>query len=632
MIRKSLLFSSAVLLSMCSPKAEENKEGATSDSTKVATIEHTHLNVKDEHSFSNVDKVYSTSLFLDITIDFDKKQLNGSANYDIVNKGADTAIFDSKYLNIQKVLVDDQEVKFAMGTEDELLGSPIFIPITKEAKKISIFYNTTDKCEALQWLSPAQTAGKKHPYLFTQGEAILTRTWIPIQDTPGNRITYKAKVKAPKELMVVMSAKNPTEKTADGVYEFEMNQPIPSYLIALAAGDISFKTLGNRTGVYTEPSMLDKCANELVDTEKMLEAAERLYGPYKWERYDIIVLPPSFPFGGMENPRLTFATPTIIAGDRSLTSLIAHEMAHSWSGNLVTNATWNDFWLNEGFTVYFERRIMEELYGKEYAEMLAQLGYQDLLDEVEGLAGNPDDTKLKLDLSDRNPDDAMSEIAYEKGAFFLRMLEEAAGREKFDVFLKNYFTEHAFQPMTTDIFLEYLDKNLVKKYNLTVNVDEWVNGRGIPSNITMVSSAKFKAVDAAIGQWTTGTPAAKLTTADWSTHEWMHFLKNLPQVLNNAQIKDLDNAFHFTKSGNAEIACLWFQITITSGYKDANPEIEKFLTTVGRRKFLTPLYKALVQSEEGKKLALKIYNQARPGYHYVSTSTIDRIVGYQEKK
>ncbi|HRE74586.1 MAG TPA: M1 family metallopeptidase [Flavobacteriales bacterium] len=631
-VKHLILLSSTVLLAMCSPKTEEHKSDASTneDATRIKSK---HLNVKDEHSYANIDKVYATHLFLDINLDFDKKLVKGVATYDITNEGGDTIIFDSKFLAIEKIVIDDKtEATFALGEDDELLGTPIFVPISRDAKKVAIHYSTTDHCEALQWLTPEQTAGKKQPYLLTQGEAILTRTWIPIQDTPGNRITYKAKVSAPKDIMVVMSATNPTEKSADGVYNFTMDQPIPSYLIALAAGDLVFKPIGNRTGVYTEPSMLDKCADELADTEKMLEAAERLYGPYKWERYDIIVLPPSFPFGGMENPRLTFATPTIIAGDRSLTSLIAHEMAHSWSGNLVTNATWNDFWLNEGFTVYFERRIMEELYGKEYAEMLAQLGYQDLLNEVEGLAGSPDDTKLKLDLSDRNPDDAMSEIAYEKGAFFLRMLEETAGRVKFDEFLRNYFTEHSFQPMTTEIFLDYLDKNLVKKNNLKVNVDEWVHGRGIPSNISMINSSKFKAVDTEIGRWTTGTPAKDLATKGWSTHEWMHFLKNIPQVLNKNQLKDLDNSFGFTNSGNAEIACLWFQIAINSGYTEANPKIEAFLTSVGRRKFLTPLYKAMIQIPEGKKLANKIYEKARPGYHFVATSTIDRIVGYQEKK
>lgn len=626
MLKKYLLISSSLLFAMCAGNqtGETTMENVPQEKLKVPYV-------KDEHSFANIDKVRITHLDLDIEVNFDKRQISGVANYDVENLGGDTMILDSKYLNIEKIVINDKdEAKFVLGQEDELLGMPVVVPVPRDIKKMSVYYSTTDKSEALQWLSPEQTAGKKHPYLFTQGEAILTRSWIPIQDTPGNRITYSATVKVPKDLMAVMSASNPTEKSADGVYHFEMKQRIPAYLIAMAVGDLEFRSLGKRTGVYTEPAMIDKCAYELGDTEKMLEAAERLYGPYAWERYDIIVLPPSFPFGGMENPRLTFATPTIIAGDRSLVSLVAHEMAHSWSGNLVTNATWDDFWLNEGFTVYIERRIMEELYGREYEEMLAQLGYQDLLNEVDGLSqANPDDTKLKLDLTGRNPDDGMTQIAYEKGAFFLRMLEETAGRDKFDPFLRAYFDEHKFQNMTTEGFIDYLNANLIDKYKLKVNVDEWINGQGIPNNISVITSTRFKKVDDAIAQWTSGTPAAKLETKDWSTHEWLHFLNSIPQTLSHAQITDLDNAFQLTKSGNAEILCVWLQIAINSDYKVAYPKLEDFLTHIGRRKFLVPLYKALVQTEDGKKRAKDIYAKARDSYHFISSNTIDKIVGYQ---
>lgn len=626
MLRHSL-FIAIVLLTACGGGENNTETGNPADEKLKIPY------VRDEHSFANISKVKASHLYLDINVDFDNKQISGTANYDVINSGGDTMIFDTKYLIIEKVIIDDKtEAKFVLGKGDDLLGTPLVVPVPRDIKKIAIQYKTTDQSEALQWLTAEQTAGKKQPYLFTQGEAILTRSWIPIQDTPGNRITYSAKVKAPKDLMVVMSATNPQEKNAEGVYEFEMKQAIPSYLIAMAIGDLEFRSLGARSGVYTEPSMMEKCAFELGDTEKMLEAAEKLYGPYAWDRYDIIVLPPSFPFGGMENPRLTFATPTIIAGDKSLVSLIAHEMAHSWSGNLVTNATWDDFWLNEGFTVYIERRIMEELYGREYEEMLAQLGYRDLLNEVDGLSqANPDDTKLKLDLSGRNPDDGMTDIAYEKGAFFLRMLEEKAGRDKFDPFLKSYFTEHSFQNMTTEGFINYLQVNLIEKHQLNVNVDEWINGQGIPNNISMISSTRFKKVDESIAAWTSGTPAAKLNTKDWSTHEWLHFLKSIPQTLSASQIADLDNAFKLTESGNAEILCVWLEIAINSKYKKAYPKVEYFLTNIGRRKFLTPLYKALVQNEEGKELARKIYIKARGSYHFIATNTIDKIVGYKEE-
>lgn len=585
--------------------------------------------VTDAHSFSTSSKAAAYNLYLDINVNFEKSTIDGVAHWDIKNPSGDPKIvFDTKGLNIKKVLVDNKhEADFVLAKTDEILGTALEVPITKKTKRISIYYNTTDKSDALQWLNAQQTAGKKHPYLFTQGEAILTRTWIPCQDTPGKRITYKAKVKVPKELMAVMSAANPTKKSETGVYTFTMKQAIPTYLIALAVGDLEYRAIGKRTGVYTEPSMIAKSANEFADIEKMLNAAEKLYGSYKWEKYDVIVLPPSFPFGGMENPRLTFATPTILAGDRSLTSLIAHEMAHSWSGNLVTNATWNDFWLNEGFTVYFERRIMEELYGKEYTEMLALLGYQELLDEVSGLPS--DDTKLKLNLCNRNPDDGMTQVAYEKGAFFLRLLEEKGGRDKFDAFLKSYFSKHQFQVMTTEGFLAYLDKEYIKKYTIDININEWVYEQGVPKSISKVYSDKFKLVESSIAEWSKTGSLEKIPYSTWSTHERIHFLRNLPREMKLDQMSGMDKSFGFTASGNAEILCEWLKLCITNKYEHAYPKLEEFLVNVGRRKFLKPLYAEMIKTEEGKKMAADIYTKARPNYHSVSTTTLDAMLNWK---
>lgn len=615
---------------LCVAYACNNNQSSDPDTTSAAPL-HKAVYYLDKHSYANIDKARCKDLYLDIEINFDNKTISGTATYNVIIENADTMIFDSKALNITKIEVNGKESPYRMGKSDELLGTPVYVPVTNQTQTISITYSTTQGSEALQWLSPAQTAGKTHPYLLTQGEAILTRSWIPIQDSPGNRITYKARVKTPKDIMVVMSASNPTEKNPEGVYHFEMNQPIPAYLIALAAGNIEFRPLGKRTGVYTEPEMIEKCVYELAETEKMLEVVEGLYGPYLWERYDIIVLPPSFPFGGMENPRLTFATPTIIAGDRSLTSLIAHEMAHSWSGNLVTNATWNDFWLNEGFTVYIERRIMEALYGREYAEMLSELGKQELYEEVQGLKEvQPDDTKLKLNLDERNPDEGMTQIAYEKGAFFLRMLEEKAGRDKFDAFLKSWFEKNKFKTVVTEDFVEFLNKELIEKYNLTgVNTDEWVYGREVPANISVIQSNNFKKVEEALEKWKSGTPAKSLETANWSTHEWLHFLRHLPAELKHNQLIELDQAFGFTKSGNAEISCQWLQIGIQNKYKPALDKTEDFLLSVGRRKFVKPLFEALAKTPEGKKLAIDIYKKARPGYHFVTYSSIDKILGWE---
>ncbi len=451
-----------------------------------------------------------------------------------------------------------------------------------------------------------------------------------MQDSPGIRFTYAAKVTVPSHLMALMSAENPQERSPDGVYRFRMDKPIPAYLVALAVGDLEFKPIDARTGIYAEPSVIEKAAWEFADMGKMVTAAESLYGPYRWGRYDVIVLPPSFPFGGMENPMLTFATPTIIAGDRSLTALIAHELAHSWSGNLVTNATWDDFWLNEGFTVYFEHRISEMLYGKDYNDMTSLLGHQDMLATIEELEGgrHPEDTRLKLDLAGRDPDDGMTDVAYEKGCGLLRVLENKVGREKFDAFLRGYFDRFAFQSMTTEAFIAYLDQELLKPNGIDMDVDRWIYQTGLPADAIVPVSDNFLKVEQEIARWEKGTPANGLAVSGWSTFEWMHFLRHLPTGLTSARMDELDAAFHFTNSGNSEILAAWLEQCVRNDHEKAYEQLDRFLTTVGRRKFLIPLYEELIATEKGKVVAMKIYQHARPNYHSVSVRTIDGMLGW----
>ena len=428
-----------------------------------------------------------------------------------------------------------------------------------------------------------------------------------------------------------MSATNPQGKNESGTYRFEMNQPIPSYLLALSVGDVEFKAVSERSGIYAEHSVLEAATWEFIDLERMIAGAEALYGAYPWERYDVIVLPPSFPFGGMENPRLTFATPTILAGDRSLTSLIAHELAHSWSGNLVTNATWNDFWLNEGFTVYFEHRIMEKLYGRDYAEMLAVLALQDLTETVATLKseGKYKDTRLKLNLEGRNPDEGVTDIAYNKGYFFLRCIEEQYGRDTFDSFLKEYFSTNAFKAMDTDSFIIFIRNYFSTNFGIALeesNFNAWIFQEGVPMNCPQPVSKNFSKVDSILLQWVRTKTLTKSEAAEWSTHEWLHFLKNLPDQLSIDQMKALDSFGNFTASGNAEITTLWMTKVIQHHYLPAYQKLEEFLIHTGRRKFLSPLYHELIKTEEGKRWAIKIYAKARPNYHFVATNTFDTLV------
>ncbi len=623
-----MCFSSLILSSCTSNKAGENHNQQMSQTNNIIDIPENSKTEQDLHTLSNYNEVASKHIDLDLAVNFDTKTVSGKVTHTIehINPNAEKFIVDTKHLDIQKVVLDgEKEIPFELGKYDELLGTPLIIPINKYTKKVSIYYSTTDKTEALDWLNPEQTADKTSPFMYTQGQSIFTRSWIPLQDTPELRITYSATIKTPKGMLAVMSANNPVHKNEAGVYHFEMKQSIPCYLIALAVGDLDFQELDERTGVYAEPSMLESCAYELSDMGKMVDAAEKLYGAYQWDRFDVIVLPPSFPFGGMENPRLTFATPTIIAGDKSLVSLIAHELAHSWSGNLVTNATWNDFWLNEGFTVYFERRIMEAIEGKDYADMLALLGYQDLERSLNELPENFQ--LLKLNLKGFHPDDAMTDVAYEKGYFFLRLIEETVGREKFDAFLKKYFAEHKFQTITTDQFLAYLNKELLEPNNVQLNIDEWVNQPGLPDNCPKIKATRFENVEKALKDYETSKDISVLHTQNWSTHEGLHFLRHLNEKTTPPEdLAQLDEAFDLTHSGNSEIAAIWFEKSINIGYDGIDEALEAFLNRVGRRKFLKPLYEALAQTPEGLKKGREIYKKSKGNYHYVSNHTIEKIL------
>jgi aminopeptidase N len=577
--------------------------------------------VQDNHSFSKPNEIRVSHLNWDAEVDFETKTIRAVATYDIQHIApASQIIFDVKKLNIEKVLVDGQPVNFEIGEEKEFLGAPLKIDVKPESKSVAIHYTTSPGAEALLWVD-----GEK-PFLFTQSQAILARTWIPCQDSPGLRITYDAKVKVRKDLLALMSADNPTQKNETGVYSFKMDKKIPSYLIALAVGDVEFRSIGDRTGVYAIPSLIDAAAYEFEDMQKMLEAAEKLYGEYAWGRYDVLVLPPAFPFGGMENPKLTFATPTIIAGDKSLVSLIAHELAHSWSGNLVTNATWNDFWLNEGFTVYFEERIMESVYGRDYSEMLAQLSRQELDATVaEFMSGNEQDTWLKLSLDGRNPDDGMTDIAYNKGYFFLRLIEETVGREKWDVFLKKYFQENAFQVMDTERFLEYLKVSFKsERLDEKINIDAWVYGPGLPENIPLVKSERMDRVAVIAKEWTKTQSLKSVNWNEWSYQEKVFFLTNI-EVTEARQLAALDKAFKVSSTGNNEVLFSWLMLAIPNRYEAAYGQLETFLVTVGRRKFVAPLYESLIQNDQ-KELAMKIYGKARSGYHAVTIETVDKMM------
>jgi aminopeptidase N len=605
---KAALFGSIALFlfSSCNPKIEEPK-----------------MNFPlDVHSFAQPTQARSTHVDLDLSVDFDRKTLRGFAIHTIDGQGQ--IVLDTKGLKIEQAETagEDrqfQKAPFTLGTSDKILGQALTIPFPAGTKYVKVTYETSPQAVALQWLDPAQTAAKKAPYLFTQGQPIYTRTWIPIQDSPSVRITYRAKIRTQPNFFAVMSATN-DQKTMSptGAYDFDMPQAIPPYLIALSVGELQFRMIGSRTGVYTEKPMLDAAAKEFVDLEDMVKAAEKLYGSYRWDRYDVLVCPPGFPIGGMENPRLTFATPTIIAGDRSLVSLISHELAHSWSGNLVTNATWSDFWLNEGFTVYVERRIQEELYGRQRSEMEFAIEIDELRKEMATLKA--EDTKLYVDLKGRDPEDGVTLVPYIKGALLLRAIEDEVGREKWDAFMRAYFEKFAFQSITTAQFEAELKMQLPE---LKLDVKQWIYQPGIPASAPKVESLMLRQVDEQVAVWTKGGAP---NTKEWVAQQWLHFLRGLPQDLTAAQMAKLDKEYKFTDSGNAEILDAWLVLAVRHNYTPANAALEKFLSSVGRQKFLKPLYAEMIQRPGGKARAQALFDRFQANYHPIAAGAISALL------
>lgn len=590
-----------------------------------------HEIVKDSHTFSKAAEAVVKHLDLDIKVDFDTQTISGKASWQIenVSKGNEI-IFDENTLNITKVTLGDDEkiTQFKLGKEVEFHGKPLHITIEPNTTKVNIYYSTTKESIALQWLKPEQTADKNKPFVFSQGESIWSRTWIPCQDSPGIRFTYSAKVTVPKDLMAVMSAVNPQQKNNTGIYTFKQEKAIPSYLMAIAVGDIEFKPIDNRTGVYAEHTVINKAKWEFAELGKMVNAAEKLFGPYQWGRYDVIVLPPSFPYGGMENPNLTFLTPTVLSGDRSLTSLLAHELGHSWSGNLVTNATWDDIWLNEGFTTYVEHRIGEEVFGVNEAKMQDVLSRKVLKTNLNEIGNDSPDSRLKVDTSERNPDDGLSEIPYEKGYAFLQTVEAAVGRKKFDKFLTNYFKDHAFQSITTEDFVDYFNKNLIndnKALADKIKLDEWVYKPGIPSNIIIPVSEDFNSIDNIQKTWRK-TGVKKLSEKIKSTNEKQHFIDYLPNDLTTQEMTAIDKEFNFTNGGNFVVRRQWFIQAIQHQYEEANPAIETFLTSYSRTGSLLPLYKEMIKTTEGKIWAKKVYVKAKAGYHATTIQAVEPLL------
>ncbi len=621
MIRKTLLFALAMLsLSACSKDAPEFDD---------------YDPARDYFTFANTERFVTDHLELDLDVDFQKREFRGYAMLTMrrLDETATEVILDSRDLDVASaaVLVDKNSApaRFRFGETDELLGTPLIVTLPPEAGESFVLvleYATSPESTALQWLPPELTAGGKQPMVFSQSQSIHARSWVPLQDTPALRITYEATIRTPRNLLAVMSADNDPLAARTGEYRFEMPQPIPSYLLAIAVGNFYFAPLGEDTGIYTEPELLDESVYEFADTQAMLETAESMFGPYEWGRYDLLVLPPSFPYGGMENPRLSFLTPSLLAGDRSLVAVVAHELAHSWSGNLVSNRTWRDIWLNEGMTSYIESRLMEVIYDVERANEERVLGYRELLGNFEQV---PEDMQaLAPRMTPEAGEDSQGMIPYYKGQLFLESLEAAFGREAFDEFLNGYFETFAWQTVTTETFLAHLEQDLLNTEGAPLTraaVEPWLYEPGLPADAPVPVSSTLDAAAAASADWSSGAMATADIPIDvWSAQAVIHFINSLPQDLAHEKLADLDAVHAFSETRNAEIARAWFIQVAARRYTPAYPHLEAHLNRFGRGRLIAPVYQALAENGEDLSLAREMFERAKATYHPLVVMWISR--------
>jgi aminopeptidase N len=642
-----VLAASLALLIACGDGRQEHDPVQTPVQAAVQVPAPSKELARDHFSFANTGQFRTRHLELDLEVDFERQVLEGTVVLHLqgTEPGARTVILDSRGLQLERVrlggaIVDPGSDSRADLAEDLVIRAGASDPVRGQALEIrlpdgfdprtefllEIDYRTGPDASAIMWLPPELTAGGEHPFMFTQSQSIHARSWVPLQDSPMVRFTYAATIRVPGGLRALMSADNDAAAPRDGEYRFRMPQPIPSYLLALAVGNLEFAAFGDDTGVYAEPELLPAAAWEFADTQAMLEAAEALYGPYRWGRYDLLILPPSFPYGGMENPRLSFITPSLLAGDRSLVSTIAHELAHSWSGNLVSNRTWRDIWLNEGTTTYLEARLMEVIYGKQRADEERVLAWLDLQEKLQTVPEAMQPLAPVFETGD--PDEGQDGLEYAKGQVLLEHLEQQFGRDRFDRFMAGYFEHFAFQAISSEQFLEYTEEHLLQRHPgvfSRAQLEQWLYAPGLPAEATAPVSGNLEAAAAGARAWASGELAVdKLSTEGWSPQATVYFIRALPDGIGHDRLAELDRALGLSTSRNAEIARAWFIEVAERRHLPAYPALPDYLGRYGRSRLVEPVYAALAANGEDAELAAQLFADARGAYHPLTVAAIEK--------
>jgi aminopeptidase N len=566
---------------------------------------------QDPHSYADTAQPQTQSISFDLRVDFELRTLSGEIELRFREPGGGPLDLDTSGLRIAAVSsLDGTPLRFELARAEPILGARLRIELPPGTAGARIRYATSPGASALQWLGPAQTLSGQ-PFLFSQCQPIHARSVFPLQDSPRVRVTVEsARFTVPPRLRTLMAASfRGREKTATDV--FTMPQPIPPYLLAFAVGDLVPRQLSPRSAVWAEQALADAAADEFAGVEQMMTAAERLFGYYEWERYDILVMPPSFPFGGMENPRLTFVTPSVIAGDRSLVNVIAHELAHAWTGNLISNATLNDFWLNEGFTVYAERRILEALEGREVSELHAAIGRHDLGLALERFRTRPELTRLRTDLAGVDPDEAYSTVPYEKGYLFLRRLEELAGRPAWDRFLRAYMAAFRFQSIDTAQFLDLLERELP---GLASRADaaRWIDQPGIPGDAPQPKAQRLDELR-----------AMDVPPKDVSPTELLVYLQAV-QKPTEKLLAELDARFGLSRRKSLELRHTFVLLQLRAGVAEGIEGARRVVRETGRMKYLRPVYQELAKTD--RAIARKTFEEARETYHPIARSVVEGLL------
>ncbi|HUE99771.1 MAG TPA: M1 family aminopeptidase/hydrolase [Anaerolineales bacterium] len=586
------------------------------------------MEFKDPASYADLSQGRIKHIDFRIGVDFLTHALEIEATYQFREPVHGSLFLDSFKLELLKAHTNGRELEWEFDAQDEILGERLHLKGLKGDSTFTLTFRTSPEARALQWLNESQTAGGSHPFLYSQCQAIHARSVFPCQDTPSVRFTYSAEVEVPQGLVAAMAAEQVGVEGGSWQthFRFRMPQPIPSYLFALAVGNLDFREFGPRTGIYAEPETIEAAAWEFAENERKMNEAEKLLGPYLWGRYDLLVLPPSFPYGGMENPRLTFLTPTAILGTRGHTSLITHELAHAWTGNLVTNATWQDFWLNEGWTTYAETRITEVLEGKDATDLHSAFNEKQLIAIMERVGMGSPHTRLKLP-AERDADSFTTIIPYYKGCFFLQECEYAVGREHFDAFIQKYMASFQFQSLTTEAFLDFLKTELPEVFE-KVDVHKWIYETGLPDAEARhkPKSHLYEDVQQVLNDYELGIQPTKEQVQGWHRYQIMSFLQGLPRKISVEDCQYFDDILELEKRNDVAFLSYFYVIAVASGYEEVLPRVEQFMGKIGRMLYVLPIVRVMVDTEWSREHVRPLFERVRDRHHQITVHAMEGLL------